>query len=515
MKLRMKRRLGMRPGGQRPSSPRRLLFMYHMCSLGGVEASLVNKMGALRAMGVDVHFLFERHWGPGAEAFAQHQPGFFVEPDAKERRRLIDAWQPEAIVVIDAPWLIESLEVAELACPVLFETHLSDADFFEERMLRGALNEDVMKVLACSEFHRRWMVDRGLEPSRIHVIANGLDFDRFHPRVGTEFLQRLGLPSGRPVLLFIGRIDPHHKNPLDFVRICKSMLAGGHDIHGVVVGAAVETREYEATVRAEAAAISDHIDFIERIPYEEMPFLYSAVAESGGCLVSTSLHEAQPMIMLEAMASGCPVVATDVGGVSEIVHDGSTGHLFPFGDLTAAAVAITRLTGDMPHRAEAVRSALDYVHENHSPERTAREYVAVLDELAGVAGARREIEFAKVKRHEPAGPILGFRVDRPRPGARQRSGSYDIAGWVLGHPSHAPAFLNLYCNDVLIASVTPTMPRPDVAAAFPNHPSAARSGWRFRGDSSSLPEAFSFSVTAVFEPADDGHEHVLAELSGS
>ena len=107
-------------------------------------------------------------------------------------------------------------------------------------------------------------------------------------------------------------------------------------------------------------------------------------------MVSTSLHESQPMILLEAMACACPVVASDVGGVREIVRDGATGHCYPLGDVSKAAAAALLLMDDEDHRATMVEAALRHVVNSHSPAGTAEAYIALLDEV-GAAGQREAL----------------------------------------------------------------------------------------------------------------------------
>jgi glycosyltransferase involved in cell wall biosynthesis len=194
----------------------------------------------------------------------------------------------------------------------------------------------------------------------------------------------LGVPSDRPVLLFVGRIEPH-KNPGEFVRVVAELARRGEDLHCVILGDAVDTGEFAASVQEEASQLAGRVTFVKRLAYEQMPDLYGAVAVSGGCLVSTSLHESQPMIVLEAMACGCPVVASDVGGLREILVDGQTGHLYPLGNVPCAADAVSRLMREKGHREAIVCAALDYVRRTHAPALVARTFVRLLDDIAALA----------------------------------------------------------------------------------------------------------------------------------
>jgi glycosyltransferase involved in cell wall biosynthesis len=86
--------------------------------------------------------------------------------------------------------------------------------------------------------------------------------------------------------------------------------------------------------------------------------------------------------VLEAMAAGLPVVATDVGGMAEAVIDGVTGFLVPPDDADALARALGRLVGDPELRTRMGAAARARYEEHFSPARQARAYEALYDELA-------------------------------------------------------------------------------------------------------------------------------------
>jgi glycosyltransferase involved in cell wall biosynthesis len=308
------------PGADASGQSRpKLLFMYNVYGLGGVETSIINKMEALRSLGVEVRALFQSLWGEVGQ-FAARQPGFKVAKDEDDHRRFIREWNPDAIVIIDSPWLIDAVEKAGVRCPVLFESHLSERGALERRVRGGISDSRVSAILVPSEFNRTFLVEFGADPQHLRVIPNPVDPARFRPDLDTDILTGLGLPGDRRLVLFVGRLEPE-KNPLEFVRICAELFKNDPAIHCVLVGDAVDTLEYAESVRAEAGSTGGNFTFCARIAYDDMPFLYNAVAASGGCMVSTSLNESQPMIVLEAMACGCPVIASDVGGLREIIEN--------------------------------------------------------------------------------------------------------------------------------------------------------------------------------------------------
>jgi glycosyltransferase involved in cell wall biosynthesis len=95
----------------------------------------------------------------------------------------------------------------------------------------------------------------------------------------------------------------------------------------------------------------------------------AAVYKEADVLVLTSDHEGTPNVLLEAMASGLPVVATKVGGVAEIVKHGETGYVVAAGDEDSLFVAILKMAGDENVRMEYGSRAQAYVAANHSTDR--------------------------------------------------------------------------------------------------------------------------------------------------
>ena len=147
--------------------------------------------------------------------------------------------------------------------------------------------------------------------SRIEVVHNGIDTERFRPE-GPESDR---IDHDGPVVLFVGRLV-EGKRPGDAVAAV-SQLAETRNAKLYVAG--------EGPLRSELGA--DHVEFLGQLPYEGMPAVYRAA----DALILPSRAEGLPRTVLEAMASGVPVVVSDLEQVAPVVGDG--GVTVPVGDV--------------------------------------------------------------------------------------------------------------------------------------------------------------------------------------
>ncbi|MEN3112751.1 glycosyltransferase family 4 protein [Uliginosibacterium paludis] len=173
----------------------------------------------------------------------------------------------------------------------------------------------------------------GVNGARLSCIPNGVDTQRFRPREESPgrsglLRQRLGIPDAAPVAGFVGRIH-WEKGPDVFVQAALLASQRAPDAHFVLVGDG-PMRDGLADLVAEYRR-QDRIHFAGLV--DDMPSAYQDM----DLTVSSSYSEAMPLAVMEAMASGLPVIATRVGGVTEMLEQGETGYLVAPGDAKAIA----------------------------------------------------------------------------------------------------------------------------------------------------------------------------------
>lgn len=164
-----------------------------------------------------------------------------------------------------------------------------------------------------------------IDPSRIHVIHNGIDLEEYHPSESRAALKRLGVNIVEPYILFVGRIT-RQKGIIHLVNAIKHMNPG---FQVVLCAGAPDTPEIAAEMKAAVAnaqrARGGIVWIEEMVDNKSKVELYS----NASCFVCPSVYEPFGIINLEAMACGTAVVATNTGGIKEVVVHGETGFLVP------------------------------------------------------------------------------------------------------------------------------------------------------------------------------------------
>jgi len=165
-----------------------------------------------------------------------------------------------------------------------------------------------------------------IDPSRIHVIYNGIDLAEYRKTAETQALSDYGVDPAVPYVLFVGRIT-RQKGVTHLVDAISYLPP---DTQVVLCAGAPDTPEIAAELRNKVEAARTHHPRIVWI--EKMVTKQQAIQLYSNCQVfcCPSVYEPFGIINLEAMACRAPVVASATGGIKEVVVDGETGYLVPF-----------------------------------------------------------------------------------------------------------------------------------------------------------------------------------------
>lgn len=370
-----------------------IAHVIHHLGMGGLENGLVNLINHLPenryrhviVCMTDAADFSRRLQKDGVEIFAMRKEagqGFRVFP---RLFRLFRRLRP-AIVHSRNLSALDSLLPATLA-GVPYRIHgehgwdVNDLDGSSRKYqwLRRLHKPLVNMYVPLSKDLERYLRDKVLvAESKIRQIYNGVNIQRFHPVLHNR--QSLPLPSfaasDNVILGTVGRLQPV-KDPLNladaFVHLLKHRPELRSKLRLVVVGDGplreqLQTRLFDAGV-AEVVWLAG--------AHDDVPTLLRCF----DIFVLPSLAEGLSNTVLEAMACGLPVVATDVGGNREIIRAGETGVLVPAADPVAMATALESYIHDQSRRRAHGRAGRQRVEDSFSLEKMVQSYMALYDEM--------------------------------------------------------------------------------------------------------------------------------------
>ncbi len=183
----------------------------------------------------------------------------------------------------------------------------------------------------CQAIADRLMLDRGFAPDRVHVVPYGIDTLRFHPDDSEREAVREEFGIGeQPLIGIVARLDDQ-KEHTDFLDVLDRL----DGVHALIVGTGALEKSLKDKV--ERLGLEDRAHFLGH--RDDVHRLLHGM----DVLVLSSRDEGLPFVVLEAMAVGLPIVATRVGGLGEVVREGTTGFLVQAGDPEALAASIHKV----------------------------------------------------------------------------------------------------------------------------------------------------------------------------
>jgi glycosyltransferase involved in cell wall biosynthesis len=364
----------------------RVLHVAKVAGISGSENHLLLLLPALRERGFDVRFAMLHEGEPGAAELADRLEARGV---AVERLRLPWAADPRAFARL--------VGIVRHMGPAILHTHLVHADFhgltagrlarvpvlvstkhgfnpFRSGRAFAAVDRSVARLadvhIAISAGLARYLAaSEGFDPASFEVVHYGIEAASPPPPL-----------PGAPRLAVVGRLIPikGHDVLLRALAVARKQLP---DLTLELAGDGPLEPELRASVAR--LGLDDAVAFLGRVA------LPGPVFERAEVVVVPSFGEGFGLVALEAMERGRPVVASDVGGLPEIVDDGRTGVLVPSGDADALAEAIVSVAGDRARAALMGAAGRDRALEEFSQERCTDRIEAIYGAALAAAGERR------------------------------------------------------------------------------------------------------------------------------
>ncbi len=234
------------------------------------------------------------------------------------------------------------------------------------------------RFLTVSEGSRDLALAHGVgRPEQFVVVHTGIDLGRQRQAVDVADLKKsLNIPAGVPVIGSVGRLS-RQKSPLDFVRVAEAILKSRPDAHFLWVGSG--PLKEAARELGQTLGIESSIHWLGQ--RNDVPVLLEIL----DCFLLTSYWEGLPLVILEAMSAGVPVVATDIPGTREAVLHGENGWLASPGDFERLANFVLNVL-ETPAQAQ--------IFVEKSTERLAEKFTRekMLEEIQALYGMLLEYE---------------------------------------------------------------------------------------------------------------------------
>ena len=352
--------------------------------MGGMERLVVRMAQAYRERGVDASITVIEALGAladeardlGIPVSLVPTPGVWTNMRAPALAEHFSSRRLHVVHAHSGVWLkaVRAARAARIPGVVhTFHGIVENEPWFLDYMRRAA-SWRTDSIVAVSESLRTVLVQQaGIRRERVDVIVNGVDVRRFTPEGRT----RDGAEAGggpRPFVIgHVARLDPIKNQGL--------LLRALERLRQTVPGARLHIAG-EGPARASLESLTSELGLNDMVSFlgevRDTPALY----RSFDVFALSSISEGTSMSILEAMASGVPVVATAVGGTPALVRDGELAVLVPGGDMDAMAGALGQLAGNPAKRKAIAETARAYTVANYSEDAMLQRYLNLYERHA-------------------------------------------------------------------------------------------------------------------------------------
>jgi glycosyltransferase involved in cell wall biosynthesis len=294
----------------------------------------------------------------------------------------------ERFDAIHAHWAVPQGFIAALlkrrfGVPIITTTHGGDIYALRSgaalRAKRFALRSSD-RVTAVSASLKGEVVALGVDPRRVDVLPMGVDTSRFTPEAYSPQLRQALNPDG-PVLLFVGRLV-EKKGVRYAIEAMPAILASHPAARLVIVGDGPDRPMLEQLTHERR--LDRSVTFAGALANAALPAYYASadLVLAPSVVAHDGDQEGAPVALAEAMASGCPVIASDVNGVEDTVLDGITGIIVPQRHANALSRAAAELLNDEGPRRDASARSLSVARERLDHKLIHDSYARLIQRIA-------------------------------------------------------------------------------------------------------------------------------------
>jgi len=273
---------------------------------------------------------------------------------------------PAVISKIKKVPLVTNIMGADIHDPTKYNLQRPLLDLIVEKVLNSS------KLIICPSSDMKKRSEK-LTKTPLEIIPYGIDYEKFASETKKKSTKRkLGIDDKDLIVLTVARLISR-KSFDTSLRAIKKVKKSIGNLKYVIVGDGPEREKILKTVKE--LGLEGIVILTSRVPDEELPNYY-AISD---VFLMTSLHEAFGIVLLEAMASGMPVVVSDIGGMQDIVSNGRNGYLCPVDDVIVFAERIEFLLTNQTENKKQGDFGKELVSKNYTHKKITDRYAEIFD----------------------------------------------------------------------------------------------------------------------------------------
>lgn len=277
--------------------------------------------------------------------------------------RLVNNIRPD-VIHVHAPNFFSSniITIAKLKnIPIIATVHRAEIDtvgniihFFRKHTLK-----QFNKIISVSDFTKSLALKAGVENNKISTIYNSCDESLFSPKDKLLARKKCVLPLDKKIILFVGNLIKI-KGVYTLIESCKILHKHNPNFLVILIGKGTERTKLESLVAS--YKLQNNVKFVEWKQQTTLSDYYNAA----DIFVLPSMTEGHSVALLEAMASGLPLIASNIGGNKESVVDGINGFLFEVNNAKILAEKLTTLLNDDKVQESMAKNSIDVYFKKFS-----------------------------------------------------------------------------------------------------------------------------------------------------
>ncbi|MFH0805692.1 MAG: glycosyltransferase family 4 protein, partial [Patescibacteria group bacterium] len=302
---------------------------------------------------------------------------------------LIKIIRKEKIDLINAHWVLPSGLTSLLVARIfnklsVLTTHGSDV--YTLIMKKGIIGfisryvtNKVNQITATSTITAKLISKYSkIDENKIKVISMGVDTNYFYPseklkEKGQKFLkEKIGKLSNSPLLLYVGSLSIH-KGVNYLIKAMPKILKKYESANLLIIGNGQQ--EDNLKKLSYKLGVNQNVHFIGSIKNDELPYYYN----SADVFVLASLREGLPVVLMEAMSSGCPVVATNIAGNPDIIDNGKNGFLIKIKSPKEISQAVIKILSDEDLKNRFIKNARKTIKEKYDWQIIANKFKTIFN----------------------------------------------------------------------------------------------------------------------------------------